>query len=189
MFFWNLSSKAKQSCVTIKYGTFNIHFRESRRMVKFYIYWSVWFSTSRPNGWGLGERKEKKKPKQAGVSINLCANIFSFLLIQAIKKKWIIDHQNEPLERRKKNRHWNSNNYTIIISKGRYSALYTSHYRCWGGMLCHTTLTSWGSKRKKQLQRLPTYCATFLARGNGRADKTTWHEQIKCRKLEKTDPE
>lgn len=93
-------------------------------------------------------KKGKKKPKEAGVSINLCANIFSFLLIQPIKKvnhwpsKWTI-------RKKKKNRHWNSNNYTIIISKGRYSALYTSHYRCWGGMLCHTTLTSWGSKKNK----------------------------------------
>lgn len=36
--FWSLSSKAKPSCMTIKCGTLNIHFRESRLMVKFYIY-------------------------------------------------------------------------------------------------------------------------------------------------------
>lgn len=113
-------------------------------------WWS--FILTDPFGFRLRPRRKKekekeKKPKQAGVSINLCANIFSFLLIQPIKKvnhwasKW-------PIRKKKRNRHWNSNNYTIIISKGRYSALYTSHYRCWGGMLCHTTLTSWGSKKK-----------------------------------------
>lgn len=93
-------------------------------------------------------KKEKKKAKTSGsFNKSVCKYIFISSHTTNKKKanhwpsKWTIG-------KKQKNRRWNSNNYTIIISKGRYSALYTSHYRCWGGMLCHTTLTSWGSKKK-----------------------------------------
>lgn len=71
----------------------NMHLQVSRQTATFYLYSSYWVFFNNicavrgknMTADGLVERKEKKS-QQAQVSINLCANIFSFLLIQTDKK-------------------------------------------------------------------------------------------------------